>query len=135
MDPSVFVHSSCIHVLSVLLSSDQSKNADAFQIKPALQGIAMATVFGTALLMTAFARPDAEEISFQTFKTDLLAKQFVERVEVVNKSLVKVYTKASNLKKDDTRQSKHVSFQLLLSIDIVCLLSQLKCCSMTRRRR
>ena len=96
----------------------------------------MATVFGTALLMTAFARPDAEEISFQTFKTDLLAKQFVEKVEVVNKSLVKVYTRASNLKKDDARQSKHhILPAAVFSMDIVLTLLQLKCCSMMRHRR
>lgn len=70
-------------------------------MKPAFQGLVMAGVFATALIMTALTRPDAKEISFQTFKTDLLAQKMVDRVEVVNKSLVKVYVRnIQNMKKD-----------------------------------
>lgn len=72
-----------------------------FQVKPAFQGLVMAAVFGTALLMTALSRPDAQEISFQTFKTDLLAHRSVDRIEVINKSLVKVYVKRAFPTKKD----------------------------------
>ena len=36
-------------------------------------------------------RPDVQEISFQHFKTHLLAKEAIDKVEVTNKTLVKVY--------------------------------------------
>ena len=38
-------------------------------------------------------RGEAQEVSFQWFKTNLLAKGAVERVEVANKSTVKVYVR------------------------------------------
>ena len=79
-----------------------------FQIKPAFQGLVMAAMFGTALLMTAFVRPDAQEISFQTFKMELLGQRLVERIEVVNKSLVKVYVKRYPHTKKDTLESKYM---------------------------
>lgn len=83
------------------LSGDPKNNMDVFKIRPALQGIVMATLFSMALLMTAY-RPDTQEISFQTFKTELLANGLVERVEVVNKSFVKVYVKTSPPKPEST---------------------------------
>jgi len=83
-----------------------SKDSEMFQIKPAFQGLVMAGLFGAALLMTALARPDAQEISFQTFKTDLLAQRLVERIEVVNKSLVKVYVKRYHQTKSETQESE-----------------------------
>ncbi|GMH37425.1 hypothetical protein BSKO_05298 [Bryopsis sp. KO-2023] len=67
-------------------------NSDMFQIRPAVQGIIMATLFSMTLMVTAY-RPDAQEISFQTFKTELLSNQLVERVEVVNKTMVRVYVR------------------------------------------
>lgn len=76
------------------VSGDPKNNMDIFKMGPALQGILMATLFSMALLMTAY-RPDTQEISFQTFKTELLANGLVERVEVVNKSYVKVYVKSA----------------------------------------
>eukprot|EP00210_Caulerpa_lentillifera_P008488 g8097.t1 len=85
---------------------DQRKPSDVFEIRPALQGLAMAVIFGTALLMTALSRPDAQEISFQTFKTDLLANRLVDRLEVVNKSLVKVYVKRSYQFSHETKESE-----------------------------
>jgi AFG3 family protein len=40
-------------------------------------------------------RSDVQEISFQHFKTQLLAKDMVEKLEVTNKSTVKVYVRQS----------------------------------------
>lgn len=45
-----------------------------------------------ALLMRNFTRPDTQEISFQHFKTQLLAKDVVDRIEVANKTTAKVCT-------------------------------------------
>lgn len=53
----------------------------------------MASLFAAALFLTAISRPEAEEISFQQFKTELLASGIVDRLEVVNKGTVKVYLK------------------------------------------
>ena len=43
-----------------------------------------------ALTMRNFTRPDTQEISFQHFKTQLLAKDVVDRIEVANKTTAKV---------------------------------------------
>lgn len=75
-------------------SGDPQNNYDLFKIHPAAQGLLMASLFSLALLMSAY-RSESQEISFQTFKTELLANQLVERVEVVNKSFVRVYVKSS----------------------------------------
>eukprot|EP00873_Tetraselmis_striata_P027826 jgi/Tetstr1/448090/TSEL_035389.t1 len=44
-----------------------------------------------ALALTSMGQQDVQEISFQRFKTDLLARDLVEKVEVANKTQVKVY--------------------------------------------
>lgn len=93
-----------------------------FQIKPAFQGLVMAGVFGSALVMTALARPDAQEISFQMFKTDLLAQRLVERIEVVNKSLVKVYVRRFHQTKSEEPESE---FCLSPFCDVIGLSHQL----------
>eukprot|EP00250_Pteridium_aquilinum_P016783 c23293_g1_i1 orf=2-1303(-) len=51
------------------------------------------TVAGTIAVLSylAFNRNDAQEISFQDFKTKLLEPGLVQRVEVVNKNVAKVY--------------------------------------------
>ena len=46
-------------------------------------------MMAAATLMGA-GRQDAQEVSFQWFKTQLLAKGAVEKLEVANKSVVKV---------------------------------------------
>ena len=43
-----------------------------------------------AMLMRNLTRPDTQEISFQHFKTQLLAKEVVDRIEVANKTTAKV---------------------------------------------
>ncbi len=45
-------------------------------------------------LLTSLGKADVQEISFQHFKTHLLAQGLVERVEVANKSSAKVYVRA-----------------------------------------
>ena len=42
-------------------------------------------------IVSGMGRPDVQEISFQHFKTHLLAKEAIEKLEVTNKTLVKVY--------------------------------------------
>lgn len=44
-----------------------------------------------AMMMRNLTRPDTQEISFQHFKTQLLAKDVVDRIEVANKTTAKVY--------------------------------------------
>mmetsp|Transcript_39758 Transcript_39758/g.71363 ORF Transcript_39758/g.71363 Transcript_39758/m.71363 type:complete len:873 (-) Transcript_39758:137-2755(-) len=44
-----------------------------------------------ALALSSYGQNDAQEISFQRFKSDLLARDLVEKVEVTNKTQVKVY--------------------------------------------
>ena len=52
--------------------------------------IAVAGILVIAALMRSFTRPDTQEISFQHFKTQLLAKDVVDRIEVANKTTAKV---------------------------------------------
>ena len=52
--------------------------------------IAVAGILAIAALMRSFTRPDTQEISFQHFKTQLLAKDVVDRIEVANKTTAKV---------------------------------------------
>jgi AFG3 family protein len=49
-------------------------------------------MMAAATLMGA-GRQDAQEVSFQWFKTHLLAKGVVEKLEVANKQMVKVYVR------------------------------------------
>lgn len=44
-----------------------------------------------AMMMRNLTRPDTQEISFQHFKTQLLAKDVVDRIEVANKTTAKVH--------------------------------------------
>ncbi|DBA99457.1 TPA: hypothetical protein ACH3X3_012049 [Trebouxia sp. C0006] len=46
-----------------------------------------------ALTMRNLTRPDTQEISFQHFKTQLLAKDVVDRIEVANKTTAKVFVR------------------------------------------
>lgn len=55
-------------------------------------------MLGIGLLVTSFLSPGrefAQEVSFQWFKTHLLAQGLVERMEVANKQTVKVYIRPS----------------------------------------
>eukprot|EP00803_Ostreobium_quekettii_P002176 evm.model.scf_1526.3 EVM.evm.TU.scf_1526.3 scf_1526:22105-28389(-) len=77
--------------------SDQGGNNhnsnDMQQIKPTVQGLILAALLSTGLLLTSVGRPDAQEISFHQLKTELLQSNLVDRLEVVNKATVKVYLK------------------------------------------
>lgn len=48
------------------------------------------------MLMRNLTRPDTQEISFQHFKTQLLAKDVVDRIEVANKTTAKVLLSSVN---------------------------------------
>ena len=50
------------------------------------------TLFAIATVAN-FGRADVQEISFQHFKTQLLSKGLVDRLEVCNKSTVKVFVR------------------------------------------
>ena len=52
-------------------------------------------VVGCIALMAGAGRSDAQEVSFQWFKTNLLATGQVEKLEVANKALVKVFVRPS----------------------------------------
>lgn len=52
--------------------------------------IAGAGIILIAVLMRNLTRQDTQEISFQHFKTQLLAKDVVVRIEVANKTTAKV---------------------------------------------
>ena len=47
-------------------------------------------IIALAWMMRSLTRPDTQEISFQHFKTQLLAKDVVDRIEVANKTTAKV---------------------------------------------
>ncbi|KAK9805904.1 hypothetical protein WJX73_003524 [Symbiochloris irregularis] len=48
-------------------------------------------LIGAIAIVSGMGRPDVQEISFQHFKTHLLAKDVIDKLEVTNKTLVKVY--------------------------------------------
>ncbi|KAL3140183.1 ATP-dependent zinc metalloprotease FTSH 10, mitochondrial [Trebouxia sp. C0009 RCD-2024] len=50
-------------------------------------------IIAIAMLMRNLTRPDTQEISFQHFKTQLLAKDVVDRIEVANKTTAKVFVR------------------------------------------
>ena len=52
--------------------------------------IAGVGIIAIAMFMRNLTRPDTQEISFQHFKTQLLAKDVVDRIEVANKTTAKV---------------------------------------------
>lgn len=65
-----------------------------------------------ALMMTAFGRPDAEEISFQTFKSSLLSNFLVDKLEVVNKTTVRVYAHSSAKFKKEMNEDNEVVYEV-----------------------
>ena len=78
--------------------ANSAKNANSMDIsgnKALQQAIPL---LGMGLLLMSFLGPgsdSSQEVSFQWFKTHLLAQGLVERVEVANKQTVKVYIKPS----------------------------------------
>lgn len=57
------------------------------------QGVLLAGVLGAALLLASMGRPDVQEVSFQHFRTHLLANGLVDHIEVSNKSTAKVFVR------------------------------------------
>ena len=57
------------------------------------QGVLLAGVLGAALLLASMGRPDVQEVSFQHFRTHLLAHGLVDHIEVSNKSTAKVFVR------------------------------------------
>ena len=64
---------------------------------PVQQAFFTLVTIGAILLMTITMRgSDTQEISFQWFKTNLLATGLVDKLEVMNKSQVRVYVRPNN---------------------------------------
>ena len=53
-------------------------------------------ILAAMAFFSSWGRSDAKEVSFQEFKTQLLAKGLVEKLEVSNKALVKVYIRSNS---------------------------------------
>lgn len=51
-------------------------------------------------MLANLGRSDVKEISFQHFKTHLLAQGLVEKVEVANKTSAKVYVRAGSARSE-----------------------------------
>ena len=54
------------------------------------QAVLLAVTVALAYAMSNISRPDAQEISFQHFKTQLLSKDVVDKIEIANKHTAKV---------------------------------------------
>ncbi|KAI5073818.1 hypothetical protein GOP47_0011831 [Adiantum capillus-veneris] len=83
------------------------------------------TVLGTVIVLASlsYRQNDAQEISFQEFKTKLLELGLVDRIEVVNKTLAKVHVKSTSSQKnnggqqDSTGQSQYKYYFNIGSVD------------------
>ena len=53
-------------------------------------------VLGTAVLLASMGRPDVQEVSFQHFRTNLLANGVVDHIEVSKKSTAKVFVRPNS---------------------------------------
>ena len=60
------------------------------------QIILFAGILSLGGMLANLGRSDVQEISFQHFKTHLLAQGLVEKVEVANKTSAKVYVRAGS---------------------------------------
>lgn len=57
------------------------------------QVVTLMALLGIGALLANLGRPDAQEISFQHFKTQLLSRGLVDKVEVTNKTTAKVFVR------------------------------------------
>ncbi len=57
------------------------------------QAATLLALLGIGALLANLGRPDAQEISFQHFKTQLLSRGLVDKVEVTNKTTAKVFVR------------------------------------------
>jgi AFG3 family protein len=76
-------------------SENAQENAPAF-MPGWIQLAAVMGLLGAVPMLTSLGKADVQEISFQHFKTHLLAQGLVERVEVANKGSAKVYVRAGS---------------------------------------
>ncbi len=65
----------------------------AQQMNGVQQGMLLVGVLGSALLLASMGRPDVQEVSFQHFRTHLLANGVVDHIEVSNKAAAKVFVR------------------------------------------
>lgn len=121
----------------ILLHSAEEAKKAAENGEESLEGMArrgaqqLIPIIGVVLLATSLlssGRENAQEVSFQWFKTHLLAAGLVEKVEVSNKQTVKVYirpsalraaTSAMNPKQETISSSTHVADGMHASEDEV----------------
>ena len=77
-------------------ASEQGPQSGAKQ-GPLQQGIFMiVSIAAIAMLSLGMGKSDTQEVSFQWFKTNLLAAGMVDKLEVLNKNTVRVYVKPSS---------------------------------------
>ncbi|EIE26613.1 ATP-dependent metallopeptidase Hfl [Coccomyxa subellipsoidea C-169] len=66
------------------------------------QAATLLALLGIGALLANLGRPDAQEISFQHFKTQLLSRGLVDKVEVTNKTTAKVFVRTGANRHADT---------------------------------
>ncbi len=66
------------------------------QMKGMQQAGLLVGVLGTAVLLASMGRPDVQEVSFQHFRTHLLANGSVDHIEVSKKSTAKVFVRPNS---------------------------------------
>lgn len=107
----LFLITALIATRNGLFAEDPKKTPEG---EESLEGIArkgaqqLIPIIGIMLLATSLlgaGRENAQEVSFQWFKTHLLSKGIVEKVEVANKQTVKVYIRPSALRAASTAAS------------------------------
>ena len=88
------------------------------QAKGVQQGVLLAGVLGAALLLASMGRPDVQEVSFQHFRTHLLANGLVDHIEVSNKSTAKVFVRPGT-QRCAPRAGAHVPLSPLAIVGLV----------------
>lgn len=103
------------------------------QMKGMQQAGLLVGVLGTAVLLASMGRPDVQEVSFQHFRTHLLANGMVDHIEVSKKSTAKVFVRPNSQRcvpRAFVWCSQHVlASAVLLSVTCSCI------CTRTSLRR
>ena len=66
------------------------------QMKGMQQAGLLVSVLGAAVVLASMGRPDVQEVSFQHFRTHLLANGVVDHIEVSKKSTAKVFVRPNS---------------------------------------
>lgn len=92
--------------------------------------IAGVGIIAIAMFMRNLTRPDTQEISFQHFKTQLLAKDVVDRIEVANKTTAKVQPCCNRgfPQLIWAVQVRHLGFQKLKPAGKITTVAAMTCC-------